>query len=124
MNLKDNNMKLEVDLDSDKYYEISKYLLDYIGFDNSRGALGIYTHGYTTKFNSNDVRIAFPKNKDIADHIGTIIHEGGHGIFEQSVSPYLTKYPAYYIDKTALHESQSRFYENILKTLNISDFEF
>ena len=44
----------------------------------------------------------------------TIIHEGGHGIFEQSISDTLKEYKNYYIDKTALHESQSRFYENIL----------
>ena len=30
---------------------------DYIGFDNERGALGIYTHGYTTRLNNNDERI-------------------------------------------------------------------
>ena len=93
---------------------ISKYLLNYIGFDNSRGALGIYTHGYTIKLNDNDVRIAFSRESDIFDHMSTIIHEGGHGIFEQNISDELKKYKCYDIDKVALHESQSRFYENIL----------
>ena len=114
-NLKNSNIKpLNIELDTDKYMEISKYLLNYIGFDNNRGALGIYSHGYTTKLNDNDVRIVFPKNKDIIDHMCTIIHEGGHGIFEQNLGESLKTYPNYYIDKTALHESQSRFYENIL----------
>ncbi len=94
--------------------KISEYLLDYIGFDNSRGALGIYTHGYTIKMNNNDVRIAFSNESDIFDHMSTIIHEGGHGIFEQNISDELKKYESYDIDKVALHESQSRFYENIL----------
>ncbi len=93
---------------------IAKYLLNYIGFDNERGALGIYPHGYTCKLNDNDIRITFSNNKSIFDHVCTVIHEGGHGIFEQSVGKNLTKYPIYDIWKYALHESQSRFYENIL----------
>ena len=98
----------------DELKKISKYLLDYIGFDNSRGALGIYTHGYTMKTNNNDVRIAFSNESNIFDHIATVIHEGGHGIFEQNIGESLRKYDSYDIDKVALHESQSRFYENIL----------
>lgn len=94
--------------------DIAKYLLDYIGFDNERGALGIYPHGYTTKLNNNDIRITFSHNKSIFDHVCTVIHEGGHGIFEQSIGANLAKYPIYDINKYALHESQSRFFENIL----------
>lgn len=94
--------------------DIATFLLDYIGFDNNKGALGIYPHGYTMKINNNDVRITFSKNKSIFDHVCTIIHEGGHGIFEQNVGSLLTKYPSYEIDKYALHESQSRFFENML----------
>lgn len=94
--------------------DIAHYLLDYIGFDNERGALGIYPHGYTNKMNNDDVRITFSQNKSIFDHVCTVIHEGGHGIFEQSISSNLSKYPIYDINKYALHESQSRFFENIL----------
>lgn len=114
-NLKPKNIEKKPNTYSDsELMDISKYLLNYIGFDNSRGALGIYTHGYTIKMNDNDVRIAFSNESDIFDHISTIIHEGGHGIFEQNISDILKKYKSYDIDKVALHESQSRFYENIL----------
>lgn len=94
--------------------DIAEYLLNYIGFDNERGALGIYPHGYTCKLNNNDIRITFSNNKSIFDHVCTVIHEGGHGIFEQSINQNLAKYPTYDIQKYALHESQSRFFENIL----------
>ena len=114
-NLKKNDLKvINNTYSNDELYEISKYLLDYIGFDNNRGALGIYTHGYTTKLNNNDVRIVFNNKSDIITHIGTVVHEGGHGIFEQNISDTLKEYKSYDIDKVALHESQSRFYENIL----------
>lgn len=96
------------------YEDIYKKLLKYIGFDNSRGAIGIYTHPYTVKINNDDIRITFSKEDSIIDQLFSIIHEGGHAIFEQNINENLKKYPIYEIDKVALHESQSRFYENIL----------
>ncbi|MBR2241565.1 MAG: carboxypeptidase M32 [Clostridia bacterium] len=101
-------------LNDSQLIEISKFMLDYIGFDNSRGALGIYTHGYTMKLNNNDVRISFSNKNVITDILSTVIHEGGHGIFEQNIDESLANIPAYDINKCALHESQSRFFENIL----------
>ena len=89
-------------------------MLNYIGFDNKRGALGIYTHGYTMKLNNDDVRITFSNTDNIADICATVIHEGGHGIFEQNIDKVLAEFHSYDINKIALHESQSRFFENIL----------
>lgn len=114
-NLKINNIdKLKKNYGNDKLIELSKYLLNYIGFDNNRGNTGIYTHGYTMKLNDNDVRITFSNTPNITDIISTVVHEGGHGIFEQNVSSLLTQFKTYDVNKCGLHESQSRFYENIL----------
>lgn len=114
-NLKEKNVsKVENVLDNSKFILFAKFLLDYIGFDNSRGSLGIYTHGYTTKFNNNDERITFSNRDNPLDSISTIVHEGGHGIFDQNIGDNLSKYGTYDVNKYALHESQSRFFENIL----------
>ena len=94
-------------------FEIARYLLNYIGFDNNRGALGNYTHGYTSTISKNDVRIAY-EAKDIIDLVTTIIHEGGHGIFEQTQADEFDELTICDNNLLALHESQSRFYENIL----------
>ena len=114
-NLKSKELtSINTKLSDSQLFEISKFMLDYIGFDNSRGALGIYTHGYTMKLNNNDVRISFSNKNVITDILSTVIHEGGHGIFEQNIDESLANIPAYDINKCALHESQSRFFENIL----------
>ena len=42
------------------------------------------------------------------------IHEGGHAIFEQNLAPEIQNTAAAQINLMGLHESQSRFYENIL----------
>lgn len=110
-----NDDQLNFDFTEQQLIDCANYLLDYIGFDLNKGTIGIYPHGYTEKMNKNDIRIAFRYTKDPIDFVTTIIHEGGHGIFEQNISPKLSKYENITIDNLyALHESQSRFYENML----------
>lgn len=93
----------------------AEFLLDYIGFDMNKGKLGFYPHGFTEKIGNNDVRIAFKKTDNALDFVSTIIHEGGHGILEQNVNSNLTKYECMTCEGiNALHESQSRFFENML----------
>lgn len=93
----------------------ASFLLDYIGFDLNKGSLGIYPHGYTEKMNPNDVRIAFKHSNTPLNYMMTIIHEGGHGIFEQSIKPCVVKYDGGSLENLyGLHESQSRFFENFL----------
>lgn len=107
--------ELHVNVSKDDLINTAYYLLDYIGFDNNRGFLGIYPHGFTEKVGNNDVRIAFKYCDNPIDFVSTIIHEGGHGIFEQNINPVLNKYGIVGVNGlNALHESQSRFYENIL----------
>ena len=113
-NLKDKTLpSFDKRLNDSDFISFAKYLLDYIGFDNNRGALGIYTHGYTIKMNNNDIRITFENDNPI-HAISTIVHEGGHGIFDQNIGSCLAEYGTYDVSKYALHESQSRFFENIL----------
>lgn len=95
----------------DELMECAKVLLEYIGFDMSRGSLGIYPHGFMEKLSNNDIRIAFKHTNDPVSFVSTIIHEGGHGIFEQNMGLDISREN---IDLYALHESQSRFYENVL----------
>lgn len=115
-----NNLKLEElkrienNYSESEKYDISNLLLDYIGFDKDKSTLGIYPHGYTVKLSKNDVRIAFSNESDISDLAMTMIHEGGHGIFELYSETDYKELDMIDVNLTALHESQSRFYENIL----------
>ena len=105
----------EMEYTDNELLEAAKYLLNYIGFDMNKGVLGIYPHGFTERVNSNDIRIAFKNTSDPVSFVKTVIHEGGHGIFEQNISDNLAIYSNKCIENLyALHESQSRFYENVL----------
>lgn len=94
--------------------ECAEYLLNYIGFDMNQGSLGIYPHGFMERFGPNDIRIAFRYTTDPCDFCTTVVHEGGHGLLEQNISPNLSRYGNEVFGFYGLHESQSRFYENIL----------
>lgn len=114
-NINYNNTTVIKDYTYSELIDCATFLLDYIGFDMNKGTLGIYPHGFTMRIGKNDIRIAFKHANNPLDFVTTIIHEGGHGIFEQNISEKLSKYENTEVDNLyALHESQSRFYENIL----------
>ncbi len=95
--------------------EIEKLLLEYIGFSFEKGCTGETEHPFTLNFNSKDVRVTNHfREDDGTDSMFSAIHEGGHAIFEQNVNPDFDNTPAGSCSYLGLHESQSRFFENIL----------
>lgn len=99
----------------EKQKEFSRFLLDYIGFDLEQGVLAESEHPFTTALSKHDVRLTdHYSGEEFIDALFSIIHEGGHGIFEQNVSDRLDETPLCSCRFLGLHESQSRFFENIL----------
>ncbi len=99
--------------DIEKQKEFCHFLLEYIGFDFTKGVLGESAHPFTLNLHNKDVRITnhFTKNGFIGS-IFSAIHEGGHGLYELGVSDKLTLTLAGTGASMAMHESQSRLYEN------------
>lgn len=101
--------------DPDVQKKIQKLLLDYIGFNWDAGAVGETEHPFTLNFSSKDVRVTnhYYETEPISALFSSI-HEGGHAIFEQNVNPAYDHTVAGSCRYMGIHESQSRFYENIL----------
>ncbi len=98
-----------------KQEEISRMLLEYMGFDFKHGAIAESEHPFTMSVSHGDARITnHYYEDDIINPMYSIIHEGGHGIFEQNIDEKYYYTPMENINFLGLHESQSRFYENIL----------
>ncbi len=98
-----------------KQKELGAFLLDYIGYDKEAGVMGESEHPFTMGFGPRDVRVTNHYREDDAiNAMFSIIHEGGHAIFEQGVEKQYEKTDLVVIPFLGLHESQSRFYENIL----------
>lgn len=101
--------------DPDAQRRVQWMLLDYIGFRRDAGAVGETEHPFTMNFSSKDVRVTnhYYENEPLSAMFSAI-HEGGHGIFEQNVNPAYDNTVAGSCCYMGIHESQSRFYENIL----------
>ena len=95
--------------------EFCSYIADYIGFNNRRGTIGESEHPFTINMHNHDVRITNSFNADnILEPIFSIIHEGGHALYEQGISDTLTLTVLGEGTSMGMHEGQSRFYENMI----------
>ena len=99
----------------EKQKEFSKFVSEYLGFDMERGVIAESEHPFTNNLHNKDVRITnhfYDNNLESA--IFSIIHETGHGIYEMNIPDELTQTPVGGGSSMGLHESQSRFCENII----------
>ena len=101
--------------DTDKQRQFCKYLAGYVGFDFNRGVIAESAHPFTLQLHNHDVRIT---NRFIEDNLESamfsIIHESGHAIYEMNIDDSITQTLVGGGASMGMHESQSRFYENLL----------
>ncbi len=106
---------LHQDYDESKQWDFGIEVAKALGYDFDRGRQDKAAHPFTTSFGIGDVRIT---TRFDPQYLGTAlfgtIHEAGHAMYEQGISPSL--------DRTALidgasygvHESQSKMMENLV----------
>lgn len=99
--------------DKDRQWQFGLDLLRAMGFDFSSGRQDISEHPFTTNFNSRDVRITTRiDEQDFANMTWSCIHEGGHALYEQGLPAAQYGLPGGEPASLAIHESQSRLWEN------------
>jgi len=85
------------------------------GFDWNRGRQDKSIHPFTTSFGIDDVRITTRFDPErAASALFSTMHEGGHAMYEQGFPESLRRYPIANGASMAVHESQSRLWENIV----------
>lgn len=101
--------------DIEKQKEFNVFLAEYMGFNFKRGVIAESEHPFTTSWHNHDVRITTHYYKDnLSSAILSTIHEGGHALYEQGIRDEFTQTLVGDGASCAMHESQSRFYENVL----------
>ena len=95
--------------------QFSREILAALGFDSSRGRLDVSTHPFTTTLGFDDVRITTRYNPDLFQTaiFGTI-HEAGHALYEMGFEESLRGSLLAEGTSLGIHESQSRFWENVV----------
>ena len=106
---------LHVHYPVEKQRVFSDYLMEVLGMDRSHCGIAETEHPYTTNFNNKDVRITTHYYEDdLASSMYSVIHEGGHALYELGADDRYNQTVLSGGVSMGLHESQSRFYENII----------
>ncbi len=112
--ISDDFLKGAYSIDSQRKF--GEMILEKIGYDyDKRGRIDVSEHPFTTNFGNKDVRITTKYHEsDFRPAVFSMIHEGGHGIYEQNIPDDLLGTTLGTGASMGMHESQSRFYENLL----------
>ncbi len=93
----------------------SDYLMEVLTIDRNYCNIGEVEHPFTTEFNKHDVRITTHYLENMMhDSMYSVIHEGGHALYELHTGDELIGSVLARGASMGIHESQSRFYENII----------
>ncbi len=99
--------------DVSRQWKVCQKLLSKMTFDTDRGRMDQSTHPFTTQFHPTDVRLTIRLNENTPlEAISGTLHEGGHALYEQGLSPEWFGTPIGEASSLGVHESQSRIWEN------------
>jgi carboxypeptidase Taq len=97
----------------EKQQEFGKDAAAAIGFDFDAGRLDTTTHPFCSGIGPGDCRITTRYNpRFFNESFFGILHEAGHGIYEQELDPDQAGTPMGSPASLGIHESQSRLWEN------------
>jgi len=103
------------DFPVDRQERFGKEAAGAIGYDFEKGRLDVTVHPFCTGIGPGDVRITTRYNPHhFNEAFFGILHEAGHGIYEQGLDPQRYGTPGGDSVSLGIHESQSRMWENLV----------
>ncbi|MEH7094261.1 carboxypeptidase M32 [Neobacillus vireti] len=99
----------------EKQKAFNRFILPLIGFDMQAGRLDETVHPFAQTVTIGDVRLTTRYlEKNVRSALFGTIHEAGHGIYEQHINPSYEESVLQSGASFGIHESQSRFLENMI----------
>jgi carboxypeptidase Taq len=95
-------------------HAFSLRVIERFGFDPHSFRLDLTVHPFAASAGTQDIRLTTRYASDDITSLFTAMHECGHGLYEHGVSQTLERTPLGHGVSSALHESQSRLWENIV----------
>jgi len=93
---------------------LSRELVERFGVTWDQFRLDTTVHPFEVTFGLGDIRLTTRYSENDLISLFTAMHEGGHGLYEWGVSQSLERTPLSSGCSAALHESQSRLWENVV----------
>jgi carboxypeptidase Taq len=94
--------------------ELELIVLERFGFREGSWRLDPTEHPFATSFGTSDVRMTTRYPEHELSGVFATMHEGGHALYEHNVDAALERTPLCRGTSLALHESQSRMFENLV----------
>ncbi len=106
---------LHIPFDEQKQWDFGINVVEKFGMDWKRSRQDRSAHPFTTSFGLDDVRITTRIFKDMpASALFSTMHESGHALYELGYNPAHRRTPLGSAASLAVHESQSRMWENLV----------
>ncbi|HEY5661406.1 MAG TPA: carboxypeptidase M32 [Gaiellaceae bacterium] len=92
----------------------SRLVLDAFGWDSTRWRIDETPHPFASKPGAGDIRLTTHTEGGDLTSLFSTMHEFGHGVYEFDVDRRLARTPLGHGTSSAIHESQSRTWENLV----------
>jgi len=94
---------------------VNRKVIEILGMPKDRFRMDLSTHPFEASISRDDVRITTRyEGKDFRSALFSTIHESGHAIYELQIDGKLEFSPIGIAVSNGFHESQSRFWENMI----------
>jgi carboxypeptidase Taq len=97
-----------------KQQELSLAVMERFGYTPDEFRLDKTVHPFCASSGTRDIRLTTRYSETDLTSLFTAMHECGHGVYEHGVSSTLERTPLCSGASSALHESQSRLWENVV----------
>jgi carboxypeptidase Taq len=105
----------ELKYNEDSMEKINREILKILGYPSDRARIDVSSHPFTIDLGINDVRITTRyEGFDFKRSLYSTIHEFGHALYALQVDQRFKATPLAGGASLGIHESQSRFWENII----------
>lgn len=99
----------------DRQLAVATDIISNLGFSLETGRVDLSAHPFCTSFASTDVRLTTRiREHDLRSCLFGLIHEAGHGMYEQGIGADLARTSSGQGASMGIHESQSLFWENMV----------
>jgi carboxypeptidase Taq len=110
-----NDAFLHIPYDQKGQWDFGVDVVTRFGYDWNRGRQDKAVHPFTTGFGIDDIRITTRFDPErAASALFSTMHEAGHAMYEQGISHTMRRSPLATGTSMAVHESQSRMWENLV----------
>ncbi len=98
----------------DGQQSVARSIIGRFGFDDREWRLDLAAHPFATSISHGDIRLTTRYSESDLTSLFASMHECGHGLYENGISPELDRTPLSSGVSLGLHESQSRLWENLV----------